>query len=159
LAGVETDSGYINLYSEAAICAAWQLGKDAKPHSRIKAARDRLARSRLTPAELAALARAMRDFNRKRHDVAEGEKPCEWLRTGSGCTERTGTVRDAHSVAWDVLSAAMSILVEVPIERIEDETALLELLLYTGWRMPKYQRKRVAKRMACHVDRLITRTV
>lgn len=148
----------VDTYCESAMCSAWAVGKDAPPPSRTKAARTRLAGWRLTPAQLAAIAVAM--FDRIREYCSspaspERDKPCEWLVAGSGCATRGGTGHDAHMAAWAVLYAAVSILTEVTIERPEDETALLNLLSYVGWRVPRHQRARVALRMARHVARLI----
>jgi hypothetical protein len=45
--------------------------------------------------------------------------------------------------------------VDVPVARSEDETAILNTLQYARWRVPLYQRRRVAERMARHVANLI----
>jgi hypothetical protein len=99
----------------------------------------------------------MYDYNTKQPwPSGEAEhKPVEWLSVGAGCTARTGSARDAHMAAWDVMYAAMSILVEVPIEHPEDEAALLSTLIYTNWRVPTYQRQRVARRFARYVSNCI----
>ena len=65
-----------------------------------------------------------------------------------GCTKRTGTVEDARSAAIRALSAAISILIELPIEEPEDEEVLLRLLLRNHWHIPTPQQEHVAKRMA-----------
>jgi hypothetical protein len=116
----------------------------------VKAARDEIARCRLTPADIAALARSLADYNRNGDwpHAADAQK-VEWLSIGAGCVERFGTGRDAHLAAWSALHAALSIIVDVPLEHPEDATALLSTLIYTGWRhVPRHQQACVARRMA-----------
>ena len=114
----------------SAIRAPWAAGE----HGCVKAARDDLARWRKTPADIAAMARALADYNNCAWPTRETSKNLDWLSIGSGCRERFGTEYDAHLAAWSAMSAAMSILVDVPLEHPEDAAALLETLAYTGWR-------------------------
>jgi hypothetical protein len=74
-----------------------------------------------------------------------------------------------HIAAWSALSAALSIIVDVPsgcterfgtaydaLEREEDAEALLATLTYTGWRhVPFHQQSYVALRMARFVSNRI----
>jgi hypothetical protein len=110
-------------------------------------------------AASAAFVRSLSDYNRKRRwpQGAEAAQKIEWLSTGSGCTERFGTVYDTHIAAWSALSAALSIIVDVPLERDEDAEAHLATLTYTGWRhLPCHQQPYVARRMARFVsDRIM----
>jgi hypothetical protein len=126
----------------------------------VKAARADLARWRLTPATIAAIARSLADYNHRAWPQgAEADQKIDWLSIGSGCVERFGTARDAHIAAWSALSAALSIIVDVPLEHEEDAAALLSTLTYTGWRhLPNHQRPYVARRMARFVtDRIMGR--
>jgi hypothetical protein len=144
----------LEIYCRTAIKAAWA----ASEHGRVKAAREDIAGWRLTPASIAALARTLSDYNRNRSWPArETAKNLDWLSIGSGCCERFGTEYDAHIAAWSALSAALSIIVEVPLECSEDAAALLETLAYTGWRhVPCHQQARVAQRMSRYVtDRIM----
>jgi hypothetical protein len=152
---MERTDTYLEMYCQTAIKAAWA----ASDHGRVKAACDDIARWHLTPADIAALARALADYNRNRPwmGTRETSKNLDWLSIGSGCCERIWTEYDAHLAAWSALTAAMSIIVEVPLERDEDAEALLETLTYTGWRhVPQHQQRRVARRMARFVtDRIM----
>jgi hypothetical protein len=66
--------------------------------------------------------------------------------------DRTGTVRDACSAAREAREAAISILLELPIERVDDEALLLDVLFRSDWCMPFHLRKRTARRMARFVS-------
>jgi hypothetical protein len=127
----------------------------------VKAAREEIASWRFTPATIAAIARTLADYNYHRAwpQGAEKAQKIDWLSTGFGCVERFGTVYDAHIAAWSALSAALSIVADVPLEHSEDAEALLSTLIYTGWRhLPQHQQARVAQRMARFVgDRLTGR--
>jgi hypothetical protein len=151
--GTEKTAKYLEMYCQTAIRAAWA----ASDHGRVKAARDDIARWHLTPADIATLARALADYNRRAWPARETAKNLDWLSVGSGCCERIGTEYDAHIGAWSALMAAISIIVEVPLERDEDAEALFETLTYTGWRhVPHHQQRRVARRMARFVtDRIM----
>jgi hypothetical protein len=110
-------------------------------------------------ADIAATARALADYNYHRAwpQGAEAAQKIEWLSIGFGCVERFGTARDAHIAAWSALSAALSIIVDVPLECSEDAEALLSTLIYTGWRhVPQHQQARVAQRMTRFVGDRIT---
>jgi len=137
----------LETHCQSAIRAAWAAGE----HGRVKAAREEIARWQMSPADIAVMACALADYNRLRpwpHGPAADEK-IGWLYSGSGCCERIGTARDAHMGAWSALSAALSILVDIPLEHPEDEAALLLTLTHTGWRhLPSHQQARVARRMA-----------
>jgi hypothetical protein len=136
--------------------SAWKIGEEAADATRIKAARSAIAGFRLTPAELDAIARALGDYTALRYpNEAEAKEPVDWLFVDAGCKARTGTTGEARSCAHAALSAVLSILVEVPVDRCSDETALLSTLQHTRWRVPLYQRQRVARRMARHVSNLI----
>jgi hypothetical protein len=87
----------------------------------------------------------------------EGNKPVDWLKVGAGVTARTGTVYDARRSASHGLVAAISILLEVPIEEREDEELLLGLLAQTGWHMPERRLQDTANRMARFVSNRILR--
>jgi hypothetical protein len=147
----------LEYYCRSAITAAWAAGE----HGHVKAAREKIASWRFTPADIAATARLLADFNYKSEGPPFGEdratQKVEWLSTGFGCVERFGTVRDAHIATWSALSAALSIIVEVPLENAADAEELLSILIYTGWRhVPYHQRPRVARRMARFVtDRVM----
>jgi hypothetical protein len=124
----------------------------------VKAARARLADWHLTPATIAAVACSLSDYNRKRPwPQRETAQKLDWLSIDSGCTERFGTAYESHIAAWSALSAALSIIVDVPLEHDEDAEALLATLTYTGWRhLPCHQQPRVARRMARFVtDRIM----
>jgi hypothetical protein len=154
--GPEKSALSLEIYCQSAIKAAWAAGD----HGRMKAARERLADSHLTPATIAAIARALSDYNRKVPWPAHGsnaDRKIEWLSTGSGCTKRFGTVYESHLAAWSALSAALSIIADVPLEREEDAEAFFETLTYTGWRhLPMHRRPCVARRMARFVtDRIM----
>jgi hypothetical protein len=148
------NTGDLELFCRSAIRAAWMAGE----HSRVKAAREDIARWRLTPADIAAVARELADYNTGRawSGTRETAQKLDWLSVGSGCCERFGTEYDAHIAAWSALSAVLSILVEVPIEHHEDATALMLTLIHSGWRhLPHHQRARVGQRMARYVaDRI-----
>jgi hypothetical protein len=126
----------------------------------VKAAREKIAQCRLTLADIAAMARALSDYNNNRGwPRRETAQKLDWLSIGAGCVERFGTARDAHLAAWPALHAALSIIVDVPLEHPEDATALLSTLIHTGWRhVPRHQQASVAQRMARFVgDRLTGR--
>jgi hypothetical protein len=112
--------------------------------------REYLAKRRLLPAEINALARILIEFNRgePRWGTPEHAAKCEWLESGSGCCTRYGTMGEAHSAARCAISACVSILVELPINYPHDGDVILQTLAYTGWRLPHHYRRRVAKRMA-----------
>lgn len=154
---VEKSAANLEIYCRLAIGAAWKAGE----HGRVKAAREEIASWRFTPANIAAIARMLADYNYTRpwpQGDAAAQK-IEWLSIGHGCVERFGTASDAHRAAWSALSAALSIIVDVPLEHDEDAAALLETLAYTGWRhVPLHQQGRVAQRMARFVtDRIMSR--
>jgi hypothetical protein len=110
------------------------------------------------PFELEQMARSLIECtSRPWPSEAEGAKPVEWLEVGSGCTARTGTVKDVHSAARSAQEAVMSILVELPIERPEDELVLLDLLVRSRWDIPRHQRRRTARRVARFVSNAILR--
>jgi len=139
-----------DLFLRCAIRAVWDLGPKATFAAKEKAARDYLAKGHLLPAEIAALARILTDFDR---DEAAWDTPaygakCEWLERGSGCCAQYGTMDQAHSAARYAVSACLSILVELPINYRHDGDAILETLAYAGWRLPRAGRKRAAERMA-----------
>jgi hypothetical protein len=153
--GPEKSALSLEIYCKSAIKAAWAAGD----HGRAKAARASISDSHLTPADIAAIARSLSDYNRTRPWSQEGEgaQKLEWLSTGSGCTKRFGTVYESHIAAWPALSAALSIIADVPLEREEDAEAFFETLTYTGWRhLPYHQQPHVARRMARFVtDRIM----
>jgi hypothetical protein len=96
--------------------------------------------------------------NRKRSwPQRETAQKLDWLSTGSGCTQRFGTVYESHIAARPALSAALSIIADVPLEREEDAEAFFETLTYAGWRhLPYHQQPHVARRMARFVtDRIM----
>jgi hypothetical protein len=70
---------------------------------------------------------------------------------------RTGTLREARIAAFSARKAALSILVEMPIEQPEDESILLDLLHSSHWDVAGFQRKRLAQRMARYVSDCIMR--
>jgi hypothetical protein len=153
--GPEKSATYLEIYFQSVIKAAWAVGK----HGRVKAARARIADWHLTPDLIAPIACSLSDYNRKHSWSRDGEgvSKLEWLSTGSGCTERFGTVYESHLAAWSALSAALSIIVDVPLEREEDAEALLATLSYTSWRhVPPHQQSYVAQRMSRFVaDRIM----
>ena len=153
--GPEKSALSLEIYCQTAIKAAWAAGE----HGRVKAARLSLAGWHLIPADIAAIARSLSDYNRTRpwSREGEGEQKLEWLSTGSGCTKRFGTVYKSHIAAWSALSAALSIIADVPLEHEEDAEAFFATLTYTGWRhLPMHQRPCVARRMARFVtDRIM----
>jgi hypothetical protein len=154
--GPEKSTLSLEIYCQSAIKAAWAAGE----HGRVKAARARIAASHLTPATIAAIARSLSDYNRKVPWPARGsdaDRKIEWLSTGSGCTRQFGTAYESHIAAWSALSAALSIIADVPLEREEDAEAFFETLTYTGWRhLPYHQQPHVARRMARFVtDRIM----
>jgi hypothetical protein len=150
----EKSAGNLEIYCQTAIKAAWAAGE----HGGVKAARARIASWHLTPGTIAAIARSLSDYNRKRAwPTREAAQKIDWLSIGSGCVERFGTEYDAHLAAWSALSAALSIIVDVPLEREEDAEALLATLTYTSWRhLPYHQQSYGAQRMARFVsDRIM----
>jgi hypothetical protein len=151
----EKSAANLEIYCRLAIGAAWKAGE----HGRVKAAREEIASWRFTPADIAAVARLLADYNYTRAwpQGAEKAQKIEWLSIGHGCVEKFGTAYDAHLAAWSALSAALSIIVDVPLEREEDAEALLATLTYTGWRhVPLHQQSYVALRMARFVsDRIM----
>jgi hypothetical protein len=145
----------LEMYCRSTIRAAWAAGE----HGRVKAAREHLARCRLKPADIAAIARSLADYNYQRKwPSRETAQKLDWLSKGAGCVEQFGTEYDAHLAAWSALSGALSIIVEVPpLEHTEDASALLSTLIYTGWRhVPSHQRTHVAQRMARFVSDSLT---
>lgn len=88
---------------------------------------------------------------------AEGEAKVEWLRRDRQPIDApgTGTYHDARVAARYAISAALSILMEVPIEHEADEAALLQTLILTRWAVPCHQRKRVARRFARYIENSI----
>ena len=139
---------------EGAIRAAWELGPDASYASKVKVARDYLAKQRLLPAEINAQACQLRDF--KRHAATQdASEKCDWLYAGSGVCARYGTTREADVAAWSPMEACTSILAEVPINYWQDGDELLETLVYTGWHVPSHKRARLAERMAQFVAQRI----
>jgi hypothetical protein len=150
----------LEMYCRSAIRAAWEArawGKAKKAAGEVKAARVEIARWRLTPATIAAMARCLADYNARTWPTCEAAQKLDWLSIGAGCVERFGTEYDAHLAAWAALSAALSIVVDVPLEHPEDATALLSTLIYTGWRhVPSHQQGRTARRMACFVSDSLT---
>ena len=97
----ERSAGDLELYCRVAIRAAWKAGE----RGAVKAAREEIARWQFTPADIAAVARLLADYNYKRAwpQGAEAVQKIEWLSIGFGCCERLGTARDAHLAAWDRL--------------------------------------------------------
>jgi hypothetical protein len=92
------------------------------------------------------MARTLTDYTRRPCPQRMDAQKLDWLYAGSGCCERIGTEYDAHIAAGPALSAALSILVEVPLEHPDDHTALLATLIYTGWRqLPGRHKARVAQ--------------
>jgi hypothetical protein len=140
---------YLEMYCCSAIRAAW----GASERGATKAAREHLASCHRRPADLAAIARTLYDYNRRPWPKRDTVEKLDWLYKGAGCCERLGTAYEAHLAAWRALEAALSIIVDVPLECPDDEDALLELLFHTGWRhVPQHQQARVARRMARHVS-------
>lgn len=144
----------LQLLLRGAIGAAWKLGPDASSPSEVKAARDYLAKQRLLPAEINALARQLRDFKREA-DALDWSARCDWLQTGHGACARYGTMGQASATAWSALEACMSILTEVPINYRQDGDELLETIIYTGWRVPAHKRARLAERMTNFITQRI----
>jgi hypothetical protein len=143
----------LEIYCRSTIRAAWGAGE----RGATKAAREHLASCHLTPADLAAIARSMFDYNSRAWPKSDTAEKLDWLYKGAGCCERHGTAYDAHLAAWRVLEGALSIIVDVPLECPDDEDALLELLFHTGWRhVPQHQQARVARRMCRLVGACIT---
>jgi hypothetical protein len=153
----EKSAADLETYCRLAIAAAWKA--DNWPHGGgTKAAREEIARWHFTPADIAAVAHLLADYNYRPwpHGEAADQK-IEWLSVGFGCCERFGTARDAHLAAWRALEAALSILADVPLECSEDAEAFLLLLINTGWRhLPPHQQGRVAQRMGRYVSDRIT---
>ncbi len=136
-----------------AICAAFEAARKGKNGR--KAAQHYLARRRLEPAALMRLALDLYNNHigpMRACSSTQSATPLVWLKAGSGCTARTGTTHDGICGAWDALYATVSILLEVPVERAEDESALLGLLHHIGWRMPDHQRKRAERRFTAYVS-------
>jgi hypothetical protein len=145
-------ANYLETYCRSIVRAAWAAGE----RGATKAAREYLARCHLTPANIAAIARTLYDYNRRPWPMSNTTEKLDWLYKGAGCCERHGTAYDAHLATWSALSAALSIIVDVPLECLDDEDALLELLFHTDWRhVPYHQQARVAQRMARHVSHRI----
>ncbi|TAJ82894.1 hypothetical protein [Reyranella sp.] len=139
---------------EGVINVVWRLGPDASSASEAKAARDYLARWQLLPAEINALARQIRDF-KSEAEAQDVSAKCDWLQAGSGVCARQGTVGEAYLAALAAMEACVSILTEVPINYRHDGDALLETIIYTGWRVPARKRARFAERMAQFVTQRI----
>lgn len=139
---------------EGAINVAWKLGPDASFASEAKAAREYLAKRRLLPAEINALARQLRDF-KSEAEAQDSSAKCDWLQVGSGVCARYGTMGQANAIAGSAIEACMSILTEIPIDYRQDGDELLETLVYTGWRVPAHKRARFAERMAQFVAQRI----
>jgi hypothetical protein len=137
------------LNCQGAVRAAWAAGE----HGRVKAARAYIAHRQLPPASIAAIARSLADYNRRswlQGDAAD--EKAEWLYVGNGCCQRNGTSHEAHVAAWSALSAALSILVEIPLNHPEDAAELLSVLADTGWRhLPQHQVERVGRGMGRYV--------
>jgi hypothetical protein len=141
-------TGYLEMYAHSAIRAAWAAGENG----RMQAARADLARWLLLPVDLVAMARFLADYNRRRCPQRSTAQNLDWLSIGSGCCERIGTEYDAFIAARYALEAALSILLEVPLEHPDDHAELLVLLMDTGWRhFPQRHSARVAKGMARYV--------
>jgi hypothetical protein len=141
----EKSAANLEVYCQSAIKAAWRAGE----RGNVKAAREDIARWELTPATIAAIARSLADYTRAWPQGEEAAQKIDWLSIGAGCVERFGTARDAHLAAWSALKAALSIIVDVPLEHPEDAAALLSTLIHTGWRhVPRHQQAYVARRMA-----------
>ena len=151
--GTEKSGASLEMYCRSAIRAAWEAGE----RGRVKAAREEIARCRLAPADIAAIARSLADYTRAWPQDEEAAQKIDWLSIGAGCVERFGTARDAHLAAWSALKAALSIIVDVPLEHPEDAAALLSTLIHTGWRhVPRHQQAYVAQRMARFVGDSLT---
>jgi hypothetical protein len=87
-----TSGANLEMYCRSTIRAAWEAGE----HGNVKAAREHIARCRMTLADIAAMARALADYN----NGPWGASPkVDWLSVGAGCVERFGTERDAHLAA------------------------------------------------------------
>lgn len=144
----------LRLRMKCVISVAWKLGPDASFVSEVKAARDYLAKCRLLPAEINALARHIRDF-RSEAETQDGSAKCDWLQAGNGVCARYGTMWQATVTAGAAIEACMSILTEIPIDYRQDGDELLETLAYTGWSVPAHKRARFAERMAQFVAQRI----
>jgi len=140
----------LDLYWQGPVRAVWDLGPKAGFAAKDKAARDYVAKGQLLPAEIDAIARIQTDFNRSEAQwgTPAYKAKCEWLERGSGVCAQYGTMDQAHSAARHVISACVSILVELPINYRHDGDAILETLAYTGWCLPRHGRQRAAERMA-----------
>jgi hypothetical protein len=138
----------LELHCQGAILNAWAAGE----HGRVKAARAYIAHRQLSPASIAAMARSLADYNRSWLQGGAADENVEWLYVGNGCCQRNGTAREAHIAAWSALAAALSILVEIPLNHPEDASELLSLLADTGWRhLPRHQVERVGRGMGRYV--------
>jgi hypothetical protein len=138
----------LELNCQGAVRAAWAAGE----HGRVKAARAYIAHRQLSPASIAAMARSLADYNHRWLQGGAADGKVEWLYVGNGCCQRNGTAHEAHVAAWSALAAALSILVEIPLNHREDASELLLLLADTGWRhLPRHQHERVARGMGRYV--------
>ena len=138
----------LEMNCQGAVRTAWAVGE----HGRVKAARAYIAHRQLSPASIAAMARSLADYNRSWLQGGAADEKVEWLYVGDGACRRYGTGRDAHIAAWSALTAAMSILVEIPLNHPEDAAELLSVLADTGWRhLPQHQVERVGRGMGRYV--------
>jgi len=137
-----------------AINAAWRDGRPAHAGASIKAARDALSFQDLTPANLNAIVWALVAYDDQPWPMNkdEADRPVDWMYYGDGGSERRGTYRDTRVAVRYAIMAALSILLEVPIEHASDEATLLQTLIRTGWAVPSHQQQRVARRVTRYVD-------
>jgi hypothetical protein len=150
LAGVQ--AGNVEYDCQRAICAAWREGKPTHEGASVKAARDRLSLSYLTPADLYAVVQALVAYDQSPWPNTDDERNAkvEWLRFARLPYDapRRGTNHEARVAVRYTIEAAISILLEVPIEHEADEAALLQILILARWAVPRHQRKRLVQRMA-----------
>jgi hypothetical protein len=152
----------VEFYCQWVIRAAWEARLKCKRSytygTVAKAAREAIAGLHRTPTALLQMARFFAEYDSGPFPrTEEGNKPVAWLKVGAGVTARTGTISDARRGASHGLTAAISILLEVPIEEMADEQLLLDLLAQTGWHMPGRQLQDTARRMARFVSSRILR--
>jgi hypothetical protein len=160
LFGVLPSPQEVQFDSQVVTMLAWEatIGKGPCATGE-RAVREWLSRVHLLPSTLDDMARWLADYNTAwpRNDAEAEALAGDWFVAGHGCTQRKGTVREAHLAAWHALYAISAVLLELPITDAEDETWLFATMQHIGWRMPERLRERAAERFAKHIAVLCIR--
>jgi hypothetical protein len=101
----------LELHCQGVARAAWAAGE----HGNVKAARSAISRGQHSPATIASIAHSLAEYHRRTWSERRSGEKIEWLYDGDGACRRYGTGQDATRAALNGVSAALSILVEIPL--------------------------------------------